>query len=554
MRLTTLFIFFILLNFFSQAQQPMLLQLEQRGEIVVQIDAEYLKNIPNVGSWSAEFSENGKAMLYLNKKHYETLVDLAIPFIPATAPGLRKEVKMATSLIAMNSWDAYPDYTTYLSMMEHFAINYPDICVLDTIGYTADDRLLLAVKISDNVNTDETEPEFFYTSSMHGDELTGYVLMLRLIDYLLSNYNNDEIKNLVDNTEIYINPLANPDGTFAGGNNTVYGATRSNSNKVDINRNFPDPVAGEHPDSEEWQPETIAMMAYMQKRNFSLSMNFHGGAELLNYPWDHTYSRHPDDEWLKFVSREYVDTVHFLDASYMTDMSNGITHGADWYKVYGGRQDYVTYFCSGIEITAEISGVKLVDAATLPDYWDKSYRSLINFIKQSNFGVHGKVTDALGIPLKAKISIPNYDKDSSHVWTQQGGVFYRYLKEGTYTFRVEAAGYKTKLISDIQLADYNKKELDIVLDNDNNIKENEDVSFSVYPNPANEFVTVSFVNNTNEARELQLISTDGKIVSSQMLSEKSSFNFNINSYPKGVYFLRINFREKHYIKKLVVLH
>jgi carboxypeptidase D len=39
-------------------------------------------------------------------------------------------------------------------------------------------------------NTDEYEPEFMYTSTMHGDETVGYVLMLRLIDYLLTNYGN----------------------------------------------------------------------------------------------------------------------------------------------------------------------------------------------------------------------------------------------------------------------------------------------------------------------------------------------------------------------------
>jgi len=49
-----------------------------------------------------------------------------------------------------------------------------------------------------------------YTSSMHGDELTGYVLMLRLIDSLLSTYGtNPRVTNLVNNFEIWINPLAN---------------------------------------------------------------------------------------------------------------------------------------------------------------------------------------------------------------------------------------------------------------------------------------------------------------------------------------------------------
>ena len=70
---------------------------------------------------------------------------------------------------------------------------------------------------------------------MHGDELTGYVLMLRFIDDILNKYNVDSrITNLVNEIDIWINPLANPDGAYAGGNNNVWGATRSNANFIDL--------------------------------------------------------------------------------------------------------------------------------------------------------------------------------------------------------------------------------------------------------------------------------------------------------------------------------
>jgi len=66
--------------------------------------------------------------------------------------------------------------------------------------------------------------------------------MLRLIDSLLTSYgSNPRITYVIDNAEIWINPNANPDGTYHGGNGTVYGATRYNVNGYDLNRNFPDP-------------------------------------------------------------------------------------------------------------------------------------------------------------------------------------------------------------------------------------------------------------------------------------------------------------------------
>ena len=70
-------------------------------------------------------------------------------------------------------------------------LNYPSLCRLDTIGTSINGKLVLALKISDNPAEDETEPEVFYSSTMHGDETGGYVLMLRLADYLLKNYNSD---------------------------------------------------------------------------------------------------------------------------------------------------------------------------------------------------------------------------------------------------------------------------------------------------------------------------------------------------------------------------
>jgi len=178
---------------------------------------------------------------------------------------------------------------------------------------------LLFAKISDNVNVEEDEPEVMYTSTMHGDETTGYVLMLRLIDSLLSTYGSDSlVTRLVDSCEIWINPLANPDGTYYGGNSSVYSARRYNANNVDLNRNYPDPEDGDHPDGNSWQAETVAFMAFAEAHSLVISTNIHGGAEVLNYPWDTWSQRHADDNWWIDISRMFADTVHaYSPAGYL---------------------------------------------------------------------------------------------------------------------------------------------------------------------------------------------------------------------------------------------
>ena len=175
----------------------------------------------------------------------------------------RAENKGVISALNLNQameWDKYPTYTQYDSIMRSFKTLYPELCHLDTIGKSINGKLILALKISDNAATDEDEPEVFYSSSIHGDETGGFVLMLRLADYLLKNYQTDSrVKNLVDNLEIWINPLANPDGTYTTGN-IISSPSRYNANGIDLNRNFPDPFT---PNTIQ-EKETIDMMKFLE--------------------------------------------------------------------------------------------------------------------------------------------------------------------------------------------------------------------------------------------------------------------------------------------------
>ncbi|MBO7462116.1 MAG: hypothetical protein J6T96_05925, partial [Bacteroidales bacterium] len=130
-------------------------------------------------------------------------------------------IDMAQSIEEMKDWAHYPTYETYVAMMENFAAKHPDLAQVVDIGASAEGRQLLAIRITADGDT-LSRPRVFLTSTMHGDETCGYVLMLRLIDYLLSNYDNDATATrIINNIVLYINPLANPDGTYYGGNGTV---------------------------------------------------------------------------------------------------------------------------------------------------------------------------------------------------------------------------------------------------------------------------------------------------------------------------------------------
>mgnify|MGYP000630248549 CR=1 FL=1 len=133
------------------------------------------------------------AYAYANKKEFTKFLELGIEYkiIP--------KIILNYTNTAKNNWDYYPTYTEYTDMMQAFADSFPDICKLHHLGALNSGREILIVQISDNVGQKENEPSFLYTSSMHGDELAGYILSLRLVDYILNGYgNNTRLTNLVN--------------------------------------------------------------------------------------------------------------------------------------------------------------------------------------------------------------------------------------------------------------------------------------------------------------------------------------------------------------------
>lgn len=527
-------IIFILTIFFVHAQQSLMLQLQERGEVVVCIEADQLQNIPNIGSFSIDGVRDGKALVYLNQKQYQQFMALNIPFIPEIAPSYLHEAKMAADISDFTSWTSYPTYETYVQFMDSLANANPEYCKLVTIGYSVEGRKILALKISDNVNDDEQEPEFFYSSSMHGDELVGYVLMCRLADYLLNNMDNEQVAQLVNGLEIYINPLANPDGAYASGNSTVNGSTRYNANEVDLNRNFPDIDAetGDHPDGNEWQVENVAMMDFFDQHHFVLSMNIHGGSEVVNYPWDRYQKLHVDDEWYQFISREYADTVHTVDASYMDSFDDGITNGYAWYSITGGRQDYVNYYTHGREVCLELSNTKLPGASNLPTYWQLNKQSFLNYMNQALYGVTGYLTDSAGNEIEGIITVLNHDDDQSYMVSDSSGFYCRFLAEGMYNFQFDAEGYLPVVVQDVVVENYTQTILNVKFTEPVSIKSSDYQLLTVYPVPAAYYL---YIGGFTETGTVCIFNVSGKLVLSQGVNTIEVQQLDISSLSAGVY-------------------
>ena len=363
-------------------------------------------------------------------------------------------------------WDSYPSYEAYEAMMQQYAIDHPERCTYFELGTLASGRKLMFCRL--NNGQPEGKPRFLYTSTMHGDETTGMILMLHLIDELCTS-NDERILNLINNLDIFICPNTNPDGTYFSGNSSVSGARRQNAHNVDLNRHYPDFDKGPHPDNRYcYQDETQWLMDFAQEYHFTMAANYHGGSEVMNYPWDTHPSLHADNEWWKLVCHEYADQCHEWDTNYM-NMShqyaeNGIINGYVWYTISGSRQDYMNYYAQCREVTIECSNSYIPNPAQLPMYWNYNYNSILSYMEQCLYGIHGTVTDAeTGLPIEVTVSIAGHDHHGSEVSSHLPmGDYHRPIKGGTYDVTYSAYGYEPQTIT-VSVNDYETVTQDVQL-------------------------------------------------------------------------------------------
>lgn len=482
--------------------------------------------------------------LCVGRLEYDAFQATGIPFTVVSAP--KAQVNMASSYGQLiQQWNRYPTYSTYLATMDTFRSQYPQLCEIDTIlAQTPGGHKILVAHISNNLQDKGTKPSFFYTSTIHGDEPVGYYMMIRLIYYLLHNYaTNAQVQELVDNVDIWICPIENPDGTYHTSNNSLNESpysTRYNYHGVDLNRSYPE--VGTVTATRDLEPEVQAMMNFGAEHHFVMSANMHGGAEVFNYPWDTwpSYQRpHADDDWWYYVGRKFADTCQHYSSNYMNEEDDGVTEGGDWYVITGSRQDYYNYYLQCREVTIEVSDNKVLPSNYLPYYWGYIYRSFLNYLKESTYGFQGVVTDSVtGLPLEATVVVENHDDNVSFVSSHlPAGDYHRPIKGGTYQVTYSAPNYYPKTLT-LTATDGHATLQDVALvPYGYGVEDPDKPMVDIYPNP-----TAGELHVVLPAEMLEVVMTlydaAGRRVCQRILSHSESV-VPMQELPSGVYLLHL---------------
>ncbi len=220
----------------------------------------------------------------------------------------------------LGSMGGFFTYQELLNILDSMQSKYPNlITVKQSLGATTtlQGRPLYFVKISDNPNVAETEPQVLYTALHHAREPESLSQLIFYMWYLLENYNTDaHVKYLVDHTEMYFIPCLNPDGyvynqTNSPGGGGMWRKNRRNNGGsfgVDLNRNYGrfwgyDNIGSSPNGSDDTyrgtagfsEPETQLIRDFCNAHQFKIALNAHTYSNLLIYPYGHIPSTQTPD-------------------------------------------------------------------------------------------------------------------------------------------------------------------------------------------------------------------------------------------------------------------
>ncbi|MEO0083766.1 MAG: M14 family zinc carboxypeptidase [candidate division WOR-3 bacterium] len=327
----------------------------------------------------------------------------------------------------------YLTYTEFVDTMNVIANNHPEICKLETLGFSHNNRLILAMKISDTVWIDEKEPAVYFDGNIHGDEKIGWAICFELIKYIVQNYyDNAFVYDLVNSREIWIVPMINPDG--------YVNSVRYNGRNVDLNRNFGwmwgnESNCGSDAFSEN---EATAFYNLFIKQPFVIYTTYHAGDSVISNPWSYTtYDSVPEKFLIWHLAQGYSQSGNY----YPYGQGSIIM-----YLINGSSKDYCYGIGGEVSWSIEVCNTKTPPASWIDPCFNSNRNAMLYLIRKAGQGVHGTVTDSItGEPLYAQIWMQ--PRNWLSYTSPTNGDFHRFYLPGSYTMIVKCAGYKQETLS-----------------------------------------------------------------------------------------------------------
>ena len=421
---------------------------------------------------------------------------------------IQTEDQVIENLRDMRDLEGYRNYAEVLSELQQIEADHPDICKLYDVGetwgkiYSEDGNSyydeyhheIWALKVSDNVLSEEDEPAVYYMGTHHAREPISTEVTMAVLNHILDNYGNDAtITENVNNTQVWFVPLVNPNGhkivtdeydvwwrknirdNNENGQFDSYGD--SGPDGVDPNRNYGfqwgNTGASNNWDSATYhgpeafsEPEIQAMRELMEAHHFVAGISYHSYSELVLFPFGYAEGViAPDHDALEELAVEMAVTI---PAQY----GGNYTPSEAWelYAAMGTTDDYAYGVHGSFSYTIEI-GTEFIPPAYQVDgiCEDHIEAALILLDRVSHSILTGHITSSVTRePLVAEVFIEGIDDSGVEKFPYESdeefGRYYRLLQNGNYNVTFSKYGYYPQVFSDVNINGSGQTILDVELE------------------------------------------------------------------------------------------
>lgn len=277
----------------------------------------------------------------------------------------------------------YLDYDSMTTQLQEWAKQYPQITRLSSIGKSWEGREIWALKISDNPELDEAEPAVLFAGAHHAREWTTVEVPMAMTRQLLEGFGKDaRLTRLVNEREIWVVPLSNPDGYTWSQKSAKYWRknrrppTGSNGAfGVDLNRNYGyhwgesgvsnSPSGDTYPGPKGFsEPETQAIKALAEREKFQCSLNYHSYSELVLFPFAYAYNvPNPALATYKELGAKMATFNHYTVQN-CTELYPAAGISDDW--LYGEMKTIAFTFEMGTQFIPPVSEIAAQCAINVP--------------------------------------------------------------------------------------------------------------------------------------------------------------------------------------------
>jgi hypothetical protein len=244
----------------------------------------------------------------------------------------------------------YHTFDEAMGVLTMAAYLNPEVARLDTIGFSLQGRPICAIKVSDNPEIDEDEPEIFINGMIHAREPMGMEINLHTMNDLIDNRTDPAVAEMINENEIWFLPIMNPDGYVLNEDIAPNGGgmwrknLRDNGDGtfgVDLNRNwgfkwgYNDFGSSDDGSSQVYrgtapfsEPETQAVREFINSHDFAVVINYHSFGNVYFTPFSFTHLAGNPDNMLYYP---IADSVFQYSGYFMVFEGGGVNGGAyDW--------------------------------------------------------------------------------------------------------------------------------------------------------------------------------------------------------------------------------